>query len=183
MVAVVSLLDAEHSKIVNDIISELEINFNISGVKITPYPHITWLISEIDKLAELKHYLKQAAQSSDIIHVSTAGLGIFPGEQPVIFVPVIRADNLNKFHARLFEDINAFSTQTVQFYNPSYWIPHISLALHDTDPQILPELIAYLNQRTYNWKIALDNITILKKEGDYFSKEASFQLRNSVEVV
>lgn len=178
MVAVVSLLDAEHTKIVNQIIDDLEQTFGLRGVKITADPHITWLICAVEKLAELKRYLTQVAGNSSCIKVNTTGLGIFPGQNPVIFVPVIRADGFNQVHAQLFRDINAFSGQTVNFYNPDQWVPHISLALRDTTPELLPHIVTHLNQKTYNWEILLDNISILNKSGDYFKQEAVYPLGN-----
>lgn len=168
MVAVVSLLDAAHTKLVNDIINDLESTFGLQGVKITADPHMTWLICEVEKLTELKNYLKQVARQTSYITVKTTGLGIFPGEHPVIFVPVIRADGLNLLHAQLCEGIRQFSWPTVPHYNPDQWVPHISLALRDTAPELLSKLVTHLNKNTYNWELVLNNISILKKEGEHF---------------
>lgn len=179
MVAVVSLLDAKHSEIVNDIINDLEETFGLRGVKITADPHITWVICEVEKLAELKTYLKRVAGETNIITVNTTGLGIFPGRHPVVFVPVIRADGLNLIHARLSEDIRAFSDQTVTYYNPERWVPHISLALRDTTPALLPQLVSHLNKKIYNWEISLNNISILVNTGDKFILETIYALNKA----
>lgn len=178
MVAVVSLLDAKHSEIVNDIINDLEATFGLRGVKITADPHITWLICEVGKLAELKVYLKRVAGETEIIKVNTTGLGIFPGQHPVIFVPVIRADGLNLIHARLSQGIRAFSEQTVKFYNPEQWVPHISLALRDTTSALLPQIISHLNKKTFNWEIKLNNISILENAGDKFTLDTIYALQH-----
>ncbi len=183
MVAVVSLLDAEHSQIVNEIIDDLERIFGLSGVKITADPHITWLICEVEKLAHLKNYLSEIAGQTKSVKVKTTGLGIFPGEHPVIFVPVIRDDGFNQVHAMLYQGIRAFSRHTVNFYNPDQWVPHISLALRDTTPELLPELVTYLNKRTYNWEIELNNISILRNDNNQFRQDVTYQFTtNPVEI-
>ncbi|QMU28532.1 2'-5' RNA ligase family protein [Adhaeribacter radiodurans] len=174
MVAVVSLLDAEHSKIVNGIIDDLERIFGLRGVKITADPHITWLICEVEKLAQLKTYLSEAAGQTNSVRVKTTGLGIFPGEHPVVFVPVIRADGFNQVHAELYRGIRTFSRNTINFYDPDNWVPHISLALRDTTPKILPEIISYLNKRTYNWDIELNNFSILRSENNQFRQDTTY---------
>ncbi|MDQ3292792.1 MAG: 2'-5' RNA ligase family protein [Bacteroidota bacterium] len=174
MVAVVSLLDAEHSQIVNEIIDDLERIFGLRGVKITADPHITWLICEVEKLGQLKTYLSEIAGQTSSVRVKTTGLGIFPGEHPVIFVPVIRADGFNQVHAELYRGIRAFSRQTINFYDPENWVPHISLALRDTTPEILPELISYLNKRTYNWEIELNNFSILRNENNRYLQDTTY---------
>ncbi|MDQ4141635.1 MAG: 2'-5' RNA ligase family protein [Bacteroidota bacterium] len=175
MVAVVSLLDAEHSQIVQEIIDDLERIFGLRGVKITADPHITWLICEVEKLAQLKTYLSEVASQTNSVRVKTTGLGIFPGEHPVIFVPVIRADGFNQVHAELYRGIRSFSRHTINFYDPENWVPHISLALRDTTPEILPELISYLNQRTYNWDIELNNFSILRNENNQYRQDTTYQ--------
>jgi 2'-5' RNA ligase len=182
MVAVVSLLDALHTQIVNEIINDLEQVFGINGVKITADPHITWVICEVEKLAELRTYLKEIAEQTTLVKVKTTGLGIFPGEHPVIFVPVIRADGFNQVHAELFQGIRSFSRHTVNFYDPDNWVPHISLALRDTTPEILPKIVQYLNQRTYNWEIELDNVSILRNEANKYLLDETYLFTNSVKV-
>ena len=182
MVAVVSLLDAEHTQMVNEIIDDLEQVFGLKGVKITADPHITWLICEVEKLTELKSYLKEVAGQTTAVLVKTTGIGIFTGEHPVIFVPVIRADEFNQVHAELFKGIRSFSRQTVNFYDPDNWVPHISLALRDTTSEKLPHIVKYLNERTYNWKIQLDNISILKNEANQYLLDETYMFANAVKV-
>jgi 2'-5' RNA ligase len=176
MVAVVSLLDAAYTRIVNEIINDLEHTFGLRGVKITADPHITWVICEVSKLMQLKTYLSKVAGCTYNIRVKTTGLGVFPGKHPVIFVPVIRADGLNMMHTQLFNGIQPISGDTVTFYNPDQWVPHISLALRDTTPELLPQIVSHLNQRTFNWEIELNNISILMKSGEQYTQEAIYSL-------
>jgi 2'-5' RNA ligase len=58
--------------------------------------------------------------------VILAGLGIFPGEQPVIWAaPVVTPDLLTK-HAELHTALMPFAVHA--HYRPGSWVPHVTLS-------------------------------------------------------
>ena len=174
MIAIASLLDTTTSERVSELTSNLEIKFGLTGVKITPYPHLTALTAEIPDMEELKEYLEQFCLNTRKITVRTTGLGVFPGQHPVIFVPVLRTPPLNDLHGRLHRDIAEMSTEMGVYYNPNLWLPHISLALGDTTPEVLGPALTYLGNNNFNWEITLDNLTIMQKCGDFYLKDDAF---------
>ncbi|WP_347158640.1 2'-5' RNA ligase family protein [Pontibacter chitinilyticus] len=180
MIAITSLLDATHSARVTELTNHLEKNFGLTGVQITPYPHLTLLTAEIPDMDELKHYLDQVCLETQRFTVRTTGLGVFPGQHPVIYIPVLRTAPLNKLHAKLHRDMSEMSTEMGVFYNPNMWLPHISLALGDTTPELLGPVLAFLCDYTFNWEITIENLTILQKSGDFFLKEEEFHLRKEL---
>jgi hypothetical protein len=60
------------------------------------------------------------------------------------------------------------------YYNPNMWLPHISLALGDTSPELLGPVLTFLSNYNFNWEIRIDNLTILQKCGDYYLKEDEY---------
>lgn len=174
MIAIASLLDKSSTARVSDLTNQLESKFGLSGVKITPYPHLTALTAETPDMEELKEYLEQTCLETRKITVRTTGLGIFPGPNPVIFIPVLRTPALNDLHGRLHRDISEMSTEMGVYYNPNLWLPHISLALGDTTQEILGPVLSYLCDFNFNWEITLDNLTIMQKCGDYFLKDDTY---------
>ena len=177
MIAVTSLLDKPHAEGVLELIELLERKFGLIGVKMTPYPHLTLLTAEIPDKEELVQYLEQAALETRPFSIRTTGLGIFPGESPVIYIPVLRTAPLNLLHARLHRDISEMSTEMGIYYNPNMWLPHISLALGDTTPHLLGPVLAFLCSYNFNWEISINNLCILEKRGDFFLKEEEFHFR------
>jgi 2'-5' RNA ligase len=171
MLAVASLLDSENTEKVNEIVTQLDSIFGLRGVQLTPYPHLTWLTTDVTRMTDLKDYLRKIAEESQPITVRTMGIGIFPGEKPVIYIPILRTRDVNRLHARLFQEIGEFSDQTGHFYNPDLWMPHLTLALGDTSSWSLAPVLHYLNQFRFDWNITLDNLCIIKKSGDKFLKE------------
>ncbi|MBA9078087.1 MULTISPECIES: 2'-5' RNA ligase family protein [Rufibacter] len=176
MVAIVSLLDAQHSDQLNRLIFELEREFGLKGVQMTPYPHITWLTVNDGSLHNLQETLGHAAGICCKFKVRTTGLGLFPGEKPVLFIPVLRTPAVNRFHAQLFEAVGLICQEIGSHYYPETWVPHLSLALGDTSPEVVAKAMAYLNREPYNWQIELDNLTLLTKHGELFLKDGEFPL-------
>src|SRR5687768_15772865 len=111
MLAVTSLLDTKHSDLVNQIIFDFEKQFGIRQVQATPFPHLTYVTTEALNLDLLKDYLERSCFGGSSFPVYTTGIGIFPGEHPVLYIPVLRTQPLNKFHARLYKDIGKLSIE------------------------------------------------------------------------
>lgn len=182
MIAVASLLDTKHTDIVNTIIGDFEKEFSIKQVQATPFPHITYLITEAYNLEILKKYLERFCQTGKSFHVYTTGIGVFPGEHPVVYIPVLRTPPLNKFHSQLYKDISKLSTETVSYSKPKLWLPHISLALGDTTLEMMTPMFKYLAQYDFNWEIKIEKMSIFKQDasGTGFEKAAEYYLSNTV---
>ncbi|WP_205503311.1 2'-5' RNA ligase family protein [Rufibacter psychrotolerans] len=176
MVAIVSLLDAEHSDKLNGLIYSLEQEFGIKGVQMTPFPHITWLTVNDGSLQHLQETLGHAAGICCRFRIFTTGLGIFPGEKPVLYIPVLRTPAVNHFHHQLYKAVSLICQEIGTYYHPNTWVPHLSLALGDTTPELVSQAILYLNRESYSWQIELDNITLLTRHGDLFLKDGVFKL-------
>ena len=175
MIAIASLLDQRNSDRVNELTEYLEKKFGLTGVKLTPYPHLTLLTAEVVDMDELKQFLESTSLETEKFSVRTTGLGIFPGEKPVVYIPVLRTPPLNRLHERLHTAVSEMSSEMGLYYNTNMWLPHITLALGDTTPEVLGPLLSYLCQYNFDWEITVDNLIILQKCGDYYLKEDEFR--------
>ena len=177
MLAITSLLSPPHVLRINGVIKNLEEKFGIDDVQATLDPHLTYQLAGVRKLSALKAALTKVAAATEPFPAFTTGLGMFPGERPVIYIPVLRSDALNALHRRILAATAPLCLRTDTFSGPDCWLPHISLALHDTTPDLLGPVLGYLNQETYNLKIIIDNLTILRQEGELFVQEEVFQMQ------
>jgi 2'-5' RNA ligase len=181
VIAVVSLLDEDHSRKVKSLIDQIEEHFGLSGVQMTPYPHITWLLAEIEgELGKLKEFLKQTASNAKPFEIQTTGLGIFTGEHPVLHIPVVRNQVTNAFHMQLYREVIKFSSDIPKYYNPTCWVPHFSLALADTNPEVVAEILQWLNEQNFNWNIRIDNLAIMTQYDNQFLKEDVFYFKKQM---
>ena len=176
MLAITSLLSAPHVLHINGIIKRLEEKFGLDDVQATLDPHLTYQLAGVRKLSALKRVLANVADTTPPFSAFTTGLGVFPGAQPVIYIPVLRSDALNALHRRILAATAPLCLRTDKFSGPDCWLPHISLALHDTTPGLLGPVLGYLNHETYNLQLTIDNIAILRQEGELFVKEDVFAM-------
>lgn len=174
MLAITSLLNPHNAERINHIIHSLETEFGLDDVQATPDPHLTYQLAGVRKLSALKQVLQEVAASTRPFDAFTTGLGVFPGPNPVIYIPVLRSDALNRLHHHILKATKPLCLRTDKFSGPDCWLPHISLALHDTTPDLLGPVLQYLNQQTFNLKLCINNISILRQQGELFLCEASF---------
>jgi 2'-5' RNA ligase len=174
MLAITSLLNPQSADRINRIIKSLETEFGLDDVQATPDPHLTYQLAGVRKLSVLKQVLRDVARHTKPFMAFTTGLGVFPGPNPVIYIPVLRSDALNHLHQRIRMATAPLCLRTDKFSGPDCWLPHISLALHDTTPELLGPVLQYLNQQTFNMQLVVNNITILRQQNELFVQEKCF---------
>ena len=178
--AITTLLSQPHAARINRIIKRLEKKFGLDDVQATLDPHLTFQLAGVKKRSLLKKVLAGVAATTTPFAAFTTGLGVFPGARPVIYIPVLRSDALNALHRRILAATAPLCLRTDKFSGPDCWLPHVSLALHDTTADLVGPVLSYLNHETYNLKIVIDNLAILRQDGDIFVKEEVFQMKEPV---
>ena len=166
MYGVVSLLDDQHYKLVEEIWAEVDAQFDVGGTRATPYPHFSYHVAERYDTELLENVVREFAQRSAPFSVKTSGLGMFAGIQPVLYVPIVRSPELSDFHRALWSEINAYGSGIVDYYAPGQWLPHITLAQYDIDARALPALVRQLNARDFTWEIRVDNLALIHNTDD-----------------
>lgn len=166
MYGIVSLLDATHEARVRALWAEFREKFDVEGVARVPIPHLSYHIADEYDLPRMKPLLNQIAHDTEVFEVDTDGLGIFTGENPVLYIPVRFNDALVRLQKRLWTALDAVSTAPNAHYEPADWVPHITLAHNDVDHDLLPNVIRLISERNFYWRIKIDNLTVLgSKEG------------------
>jgi hypothetical protein len=99
---------------------------------------------------------------------------MFPGERPVIHIPVLRSDYLNQLHHRILEVAAPMCSRTDKYSAPDLWLPHVSLALHDTTPELLGPVLQFLNNQTFNLELEISNLALLRPDGELFVREVVY---------
>jgi len=133
MYGIVTLLDPPVDAQVETIWQELERECGLVGIKITPLPHFSWQIGDNYELDRTQEILKRVAQTSPRFRVIASGIGIFARQAPVIYIPIVKDENLLCLHSRLWEETRQMVTGASSYYSPHYWMPHITLASGDVD--------------------------------------------------
>lgn len=161
MHGLVSILDKTHYNLVEAIWQELETDCGLTGIHVTPLPHFSWQIAKDYDWDGLEISLRKIATNTKPFSIHTAGLALFSGESPVVYIPVVRSRPLSEFHELIWERLDLLSKGASPYYAPPFWMPHISLAYGDLDDSKLICLMDKLAFRTFNWAIEIDNLTLI----------------------
>lgn len=161
MHGIVSLLDQQHTIAVEALWQELEEYCDLTGIKVTPYPHFSWQTAEEYDWPALETILAQLAAEIKPFAVDTTGLAIFSGEKPVVYIPLIRSPALSDLHWLLWEQLFAISDHPSLFYAPESWVPHVTLAQLDVTVDHIGCLVDLLAYREYNWRLWIDNLAVI----------------------
>ncbi len=165
MEGIVSLLDEEHHRLTESLWAELESEFGLRGIYITPFPHFSYHVAQDYDKESLEPILQRVAQHAQTFHIQASGYGIFAGRPPVLYVPIVRTQELSQFHSTIWQHAAHTATGTIDYYRPQGWLPHITLAFGDIHKGNLPDIIRLLSERPLHWHIAINNLSFIEDTG------------------
>jgi 2'-5' RNA ligase len=161
MHGLVSLLPQPYYQQVEDLWKELEEELGLYGIRVTPYPHFSWQIAPDYQFQAMETILRDFADGSSPLTVRTAGLGVFTGPRPVVFIPLVKTIELIEFHARLWESVLPASPDPSPYYHPRSWMPHITLAFEDVQAENIAGVMHILGFRPFAWEMQIDEIALI----------------------
>jgi 2'-5' RNA ligase len=174
--AIIALLDEAHSRQVEALWDELERDFGVRNIRYgVPWPHVTFHGAEGYRLGQVEETLRAIAGEQLPLTIRAEGLGIFAGPQPVLYVPVVRNDSLNRLHARLWEALAPLSEEISPYHVPEPWVAHITLAQWDIPAATLGAIVTRLAERPINWQFTLPALGLITGEGE--GTESRYTLR------
>jgi len=177
MHGVVTLLDPKNSETVESLWAFLDTQCDLQGISVTPFPHFSFQIANDYDWEQVASVLQDISANSKPFFVHTAGLALFTGENPVIYVPVVRSAELSRFHELIWDRLNPISIEASPYYAPQFWMPHISLAYSDVDQHSLICAMKHLAFQSLNWIIPVDNLTLIyEPNGEIGIKKYQFPL-------
>lgn len=165
LAGVCSVLPVEESVKVTELWAELDRELGLRSATISPLPHFTYQVArdyDLDVLAEVVEKLAAGARA---LRVQTAGLGIFTGASPVLYIPIVRSPELARFQIAVWSAGSVAAGKLDQHYHPASWVPHISIAFGDTTPANAAAAVERLATRDLSWDLELDNLSIIRGAG------------------
>jgi 2'-5' RNA ligase superfamily len=165
MHGIVTLLDNDHYRLIEDLWAELERRYSVRGVYITPYPHFSYHVAQDYDVYKIEPVLQRITSNITTFKVRTSGLGVFTGNSPVLYIPVARSLELTQLHEELWQEVATASSGVQQYYHPGQWMPHITIGFGDISKDNLSQIIPFLAERNFSWEITVDNIALIYDTG------------------
>lgn len=175
MHGLVSLLPEPYYGRVEKIWQELETRFGLTGIQVTPYPHFSWQIGEDYSMDLLAEAAQEVGTATPPLLVTTAGLGLFTGANPVIYISVVKTPALVAVHRLIWQRFEHVCQGVSPLYSPGLWMPHISLAYEDVTPKNIGPAMQWLAFQDFTWEMKIDNISyICEPSGTIGSQQCSY---------
>lgn len=108
-------------------------------------PHVTYAVGTLDgDPAPLNRRLAGLAAETDPFTIQVIGLGIFPGAQPVLYLPVPRGPQLAALHQQICNHFVATGGELKATYGFDSWLPHVTLTTGGLTDEKLAGVLADL---------------------------------------
>lgn len=161
---VVSLLDEPHFEMVERLWQEMKERFGVGNPEAKVMPHFSYHVAETYEVEPLVEFLTEVAAGQRPFTITATGLALFPGAEPVAYIPIVRNQELTNLHARLWSRLNTIAEQSIDYYAPQNWFPHITLGHTDVTLEKWLPVITWLHQQQINWTISINNFYVLANE-------------------
>ncbi len=139
---------------------------------VIPTFHLSWQVAEVFDLPKIKQELAYISSEWDGFTIRTTGLGLFTGEKPVLYLPVMKNRGLLEKHEQIWAACNPYSSQHHALYSPESWQPHITILYENTSMDQLLSLIHKLLPMDLNLEFQILSLAVLyntqQKQGMHF---------------
>jgi 2'-5' RNA ligase len=174
---IASRLGLEHDARVRSLWTSLAADCGLTGIAKTPIPHMSWVVGDGFKFESLSKELAGLARSQRPFEARTTGLGVFTGEADIVlYLAVIKDEPLAAFHRAVWKAAAAHIETPSAYYTPSAWVPHITLAHGDVDPEGLACAARLLARENLHWTIPVTEFSLVFQEAETAEEYTRFQL-------
>jgi 2'-5' RNA ligase len=174
MFAIATLLDPNADTQTREFWQLLEKDCGLAGINTTPLPHFSWQGAEDYPVSDVERILKETTQRMAPFVVRTAGLGLFTGPVPVLYLALVKTELLLKYHRSLWENVGSLATGLNHHYSPDLWMPHITIAYLDLNADNLACAVKNLIFTPVDLEIHVDQLALLYQYGEDTGVKGSF---------
>jgi 2'-5' RNA ligase len=166
MYAIISELDADSAKTVRCLWRRLRDACGLEAIYNLPTPHLTWLVSEDLDIPATASIITHLAALKRVLTTYVFGLGIFSGQRPVLYLPIVKTQAMIDLHHLVWDGVQSYAVQPNQYYAPDHWLPHITLAVNDLSKDNLACALESVTFETIEMPVKVDNLIIVAEETD-----------------
>jgi 2'-5' RNA ligase len=177
MPGVIAVLDDVHSARVEALWDEMERRFAVPKGYPGALPHITFHLGSHDVDAGAEAVVERVAARTRPLTITTAGLGVFGGSSPVVYLAVARSPEVAALAGDLGAEMEAGGfPSTDPYFAPDKWIPHITIAHRNLAGIALGPVLAWLVEQPLAWEVPLRSLSIARETESSVEILATFPL-------
>lgn len=161
MYMLASVLDPASDKRIRDIWKWLADDCGLTGINLTPLPHISWQGAECYDFVRIEEMVKKFSQEYQPFSIKTSGLGFFTGQNPILYVTIVKNRTMLDVHKKLWDDTAIHAECMFEHYSPEEWIPHITLAARDLSMKKVECAVKGLIEKDLMFEVTINNLALL----------------------
>jgi 2'-5' RNA ligase len=166
MYAIISELDLNSSVVVKNLWAKLRDACGLREIYNLPTPHFSWLVAEYLDLPRAKAILANLAAHHMILTSHVFGLGIFSGDRPVLYLPVVKSQAMIDLHNQIWDKLGSMTDRANGYYSPASWLPHITLAINDLRRENLACALESVAFEPVELTVAAENLILVVQKGN-----------------
>ena len=170
MYAVISELDSKASQYVSGVWKDLCQACGLLAIFDVPTPHFSWLVAEEIDLERTSTILSQISRNVQSFTLHIFGLGIFTGEYPILYLPLVKSIEMINLHNSIWDQISPLCANLQYYYSPKLWVPHITLALKDLTKENIACAISAIAFDPIELYVHVENLAIARNEDEQEGK-------------
>lgn len=166
MYAIISELDVNSTESVRNLWLKLRRICGLKGIYDLPTPHLTWFVAEDLDIQSSAAIIDGLTANNCGFKTRSFGLGLFTGARPVLYLPMVKTQDMIDIHNQVWDQIPLFAKTTNRYYEPLYWMPHITLAVNDLSSENLACALDSLVFEILEMSVSVDNMIIVEQGAD-----------------
>jgi 2'-5' RNA ligase len=163
---IISLINVEKDKNSHLLWNRVTEVIEKCGMKIPIYPHFSWQVAvkyQIDNVIEV---IQNIAFKTRKFNIQISGFGIFPGDQPVLYLTIVRSSILDEIHQKVWDACSEFGMEINPFYSATRWIPHMTIASGQVTSFDISSVVEEMAGEIWDYEIEINNLAIAYQIGD-----------------
>lgn len=172
---IASRLSPEYDDRVRALWKRLAAECGLTEIEKTPIPHFSWIVGEGFEFEPLSRELAAFARERAPFEARTSGLGVFTGrEDIVLYIALVKDKALADAHGAIWDLARPYVPAPSAYYEPAGWVPHITLAHGDTDPERLACAVRLLAREELHWSFPVTELSLVFQEEDRAEEYARY---------
>jgi 2'-5' RNA ligase len=163
MITIASLFDKKASTQTSNVWDLLERECDLTGIKTIPYPHFSWFTAGKITDPVFNEILLGLSNQLKSFTIQTTGLGIFTGQNPIIYLPLVKTLQLISYHVMIWEALSSRVFDMNPYYATENWVPHITIGYGDVTTERLSCAVRNLALHNLSLNITINNLAYLSR--------------------
>ena len=163
--AVATVLDLQSEPDTRETWSRVEQAFQQAELVLPTTLHFSWHVAESYLLNRVEEFLENTCKDLAPIQTVSTGFGVFTSKLPVFYFPISKTRSMAELHETLWNGLGAAAMNINPLYAPDRWIPHITLAYEDAEPEKISLVSSLLIRESMVLHFRIDHLVLIYRNG------------------